>query len=66
MEAIEFKKLVSLSNSVKVLLDKLVSNVFVDFLRSKMLDNLLLDKLKIRLMRLQAILNYAMARQFAN
>ncbi|GAU51033.1 hypothetical protein TSUD_291090 [Trifolium subterraneum] len=60
-------QLLSLSTSVKVLLDSLVSSLFVDILRSKIVDDSsFLDKLKIRLARLQDVLNYTMGRHFIN
>ncbi|XP_045815248.1 putative disease resistance protein At3g14460 [Trifolium pratense] len=60
-------QLLPLSTSVKVLLDRLVSSLFVDFFRSKIVDDSsFLDKLKIRLARLQDVLNYAMRRHFTD
>jgi hypothetical protein len=60
-------QLLSLSTSVKVLLERLVSSVFVDFFRSKIVDDSsFLNKLKIRLAMLHDVLNYAMGRHFTN
>ncbi|RHN65658.1 putative P-loop containing nucleoside triphosphate hydrolase, leucine-rich repeat domain, L [Medicago truncatula] len=55
-----------LSASVKLLLQKIVSGEFINFFRNMKLDVPLLDKLKITLLSLQAVLNDAEEKQIAN
>ncbi|RHN65636.1 putative P-loop containing nucleoside triphosphate hydrolase, leucine-rich repeat domain, L [Medicago truncatula] len=55
-----------LSASVEVLLNKIVSNEFLNFFHSKELDVSLLKKLKITLLSLQAVLNDAEEKQITN
>ncbi|CAJ2638789.1 unnamed protein product [Trifolium pratense] len=55
-----------LSASVEVLLKKIVSGEFLDFFRSTKLDLSLLEKLKITLLSLQAVLHDAEEKQISN
>jgi len=55
-----------LSASMKLLLQKIVSGEFINFFRSMKLDVPLLDKLKITLLSLQAVLNDAEEKQITN
>ncbi|RHN65661.1 putative P-loop containing nucleoside triphosphate hydrolase [Medicago truncatula] len=55
-----------LSASVKLLLQKMVSSEFIDFFWSMKLDVALLEKLKITLLSLQAVLNDAEEKQITN
>ncbi|RHN78360.1 putative P-loop containing nucleoside triphosphate hydrolase, leucine-rich repeat domain, L [Medicago truncatula] len=55
-----------LSAFVEVLLEKMISTEFVNFIRSKKLDISLLEKLKLTLLSLQAVLNDAEEKQITN
>lgn len=55
-----------LSAFVEVLLEKMISTKFVNFIRSKKLDISLLEKLKLTLLSLQAVLNDAEEKQITN
>lgn len=52
--------------SVKILLDKIVAGEFIDFVQSWKLDVTLLEKLKITLLSLQAVLHDAEDKQITN
>jgi len=52
--------------SVKILLDKIVAGEFIDFVQSWKLDVALLEKLKITLLSLQAVLHDAEDKQITN
>ncbi|PNX86873.1 NBS-LRR resistance protein, partial [Trifolium pratense] len=55
-----------LSAFVEVLLEKIISTEFVNYFRSKKLDVSLLEKLKLTLLSLQAVLNDAEEKQITN
>lgn len=55
-----------ISASVTLLLQKTVSSEFIDFFRNMKLDVALLEKLKITLLSLQAVLNDAEDKQITN
>ncbi|CAN6559008.1 unnamed protein product [Malus baccata var. baccata] len=54
-----------LSGSIKVLCDK-ISGEFIDFLRARRLDHSLVDRLKVKLMTLNAVLNDAEEKQIVD
>ncbi|XP_048425325.1 putative disease resistance RPP13-like protein 1 [Pyrus x bretschneideri] len=55
-----------LSGSIKVMCDKIASGQFMDFFRARRLDHSLVDKLKVKLMTLHAVLNDAEEKQIVN
>ncbi|KAB2623613.1 disease resistance RPP13-like protein 1 [Pyrus ussuriensis x Pyrus communis] len=55
-----------LSGSIQVLCDKIASGEFMDFFRARRLNLSLVDKLKVTLMTLHAILNDAEEKQIVN
>ncbi|CAN6696598.1 unnamed protein product [Malus baccata var. baccata] len=55
-----------LSGSIKVLCDKIASGQFMDFFRARRLDYSLMDRLKVTLMTLHAVLNDAEEKQIVN
>ncbi|CAN6696591.1 unnamed protein product [Malus baccata var. baccata] len=55
-----------LSGSIKVLCDKIASGQFMNFFRARRLDYSLMDRLKVTLMTLHAVLNDAEEKQIVN
>ena len=55
-----------LSCSIQVLCDKIASGEFMDFFRETRLDHSLVDRLKVKLMTLHAVLNDAEEKQIVN
>ena len=55
-----------LSGSIQVLCDKIASRQFMDFFRARRLNHSLMDKLKVTLMTLHAVLNDAEEKQIVN
>ncbi|XP_057740643.1 putative disease resistance RPP13-like protein 1 [Arachis stenosperma] len=55
-----------LSAYVQVLLDKIISNEFLDFFRRRKLNVSLLEKMKATLLSDQAVLNHAEEKQITN
>nr|XP_028955146.1 putative disease resistance RPP13-like protein 1 [Malus domestica]XP_028955147.1 putative disease resistance RPP13-like protein 1 [Malus domestica] len=55
-----------LSGSIKLLCDKIASGQFMDFFRARRLNHSLMDKLKVTLMTLHAVLDDAEEKQIVN
>ncbi|TQE05366.1 hypothetical protein C1H46_008956 [Malus baccata] len=55
-----------LSGSIQVLYDKIASGEFMDFFRERRLNNSLVERLKMTLLSLQAVLNDAEEKQIVN
>ncbi|KAB2604109.1 disease resistance RPP13-like protein 1 [Pyrus ussuriensis x Pyrus communis] len=55
-----------LSGSIKVLCEKIASGLFINFFRARRLDHSLMDKLRVTLNTLQAVLNDAEEKQIVN
>ncbi|TKY49731.1 putative disease resistance RPP13 protein 1 [Spatholobus suberectus] len=66
MLAVAFVGEAFLSAAVEVLLDRIISHGFLDFFHSKRLDIALLQRLRITLLSLQAVLNDAEEKQITN